>query len=184
MSPADIERINRAEAFAREAHKDQVRKYNGEPYTNHLANVAQLVADNLGGEEQIMAAWLHDTIEDTPIGYVDLRWKFGHQVADIVNELTNVYTRKRWGHLNRAQRKLLEAERLSGISDAAQTIKYADFLDNGRDLIRQDPKFAQVFLIEALHAIMMMREGNTDLRFQAQEELFKGLEKIHEHHRF
>ena len=53
--------------------------------------------------------------------------------------------------MNRAERKRLEAIRLGSISDRAQTIKYADFLNNGEDILVQDPKFAKVYIREVAH---------------------------------
>jgi hypothetical protein len=58
--------------------------------------------------------------------------------------------------LNRAERKRLEAIRLGSISDRAQTIKYADFLNNGEDILVQDPKFAKVYIREVVHDLEVM----------------------------
>lgn len=142
------ELVREAEEFAREAHGDQRRKYTGEPYWHHLRNVAADVATQTDDQEIIAAAWLHDTIEDTPVGYNDLRAYFGNRVADLVLELTDVYTPENHPNLNRAARKEREAERLSRISDDARLIKLADIRDNTRDIEERDPEFAKVYLKE------------------------------------
>lgn len=57
----------RAMMFAREAHKNQKRKYTGNPYADHLAEVAGIVATVDQSEESIAVAWLHDCIEDQDV---------------------------------------------------------------------------------------------------------------------
>ena len=59
--------IKRAREMATFWHQGQVRKYTGQPYIVHPARVAKLIADNGGTENQIIAAWLHDTLEDNGI---------------------------------------------------------------------------------------------------------------------
>ena len=59
------ELIELAESFAMEAHITQVRKYTGQPYVNHALAVSAIVAAYGGNQSQIVAALLHDTVEDT-----------------------------------------------------------------------------------------------------------------------
>lgn len=54
----------------------QVRKYTGEPYINHPAAVAELVSSVPHTPEMLAAAWLHDTVEDTPITLLDIELNF------------------------------------------------------------------------------------------------------------
>jgi (p)ppGpp synthase/HD superfamily hydrolase len=140
--------IKEAEAFAKEAHGTQRRKYTGEPYWHHLRNVAALVAEQTDDEEIIAAAWLHDTIEDTQIDHGILRANFGPRVANLVLELTDVYTHERFPEMNRAARKAAEALRLGRISDDARLIKLADIKDNTADIEERDPAFAKIYLAE------------------------------------
>ena len=98
-----------AERYASEAHQNQVRKYRPEPYLNHLRNVAFLVAQFNGDEHQIAAAWLHDTVEDTAITLQQIESLFGADIRALVEELTDVYTKAAYPHLNRASRKRLES---------------------------------------------------------------------------
>lgn len=80
------------EAFrlAREAHKDQKRK-TGEPYILHPIAVATIAAEELQlGAESVIAAFLHDVVEDTPYTIDDLRTRFGNDVAFLVKVVTKL----------------------------------------------------------------------------------------------
>jgi (p)ppGpp synthase/HD superfamily hydrolase len=153
-----------AESFAVEAHLSQMRKYTGRPYVEHVIAVSAIVAAYGGDQNQIVAALLHDTVEDTDTTLEQITELFGPDVAKLVEELTNVYDKSAYPNMNRAERKRLEAIRLGSISDRAQTIKYADFLNNGEDILVQDPKFAKVYLREMAHKLKLMTRGNPALR--------------------
>ena len=64
--------------FADKAHKNQVRKYTGDPYITHPVAVAKIVATVTDDEAMIAAALLHDTLEDTDTSYLDLVTAFGY----------------------------------------------------------------------------------------------------------
>ena len=84
----DIRRIKEAYLFAKEAHKEQRRK-SGEPYVVHPLAVARVVAEELGlGANPIIAAFLHDVVEDTDYTIDDIKEKFGEDVAFLVNVVT------------------------------------------------------------------------------------------------
>jgi len=68
----------------------QQRKYNNQPYDVHLHAVAKLVASVTDDPEMIAAAWLHDTVEDTPATLDDIAESFGTAVAELVESLTDV----------------------------------------------------------------------------------------------
>ena len=88
MGNDDIQRIREAYFFAKEAHKEQRRK-SGEPYVMHPLAVARIVAEELGlGAEPIIAAFLHDVVEDTDFTIEDIKEKFGEDVAFLVNVVT------------------------------------------------------------------------------------------------
>jgi (p)ppGpp synthase/HD superfamily hydrolase len=138
------------------AHAGQQRKYTGEPYIVHPTSVAIAIEREGGTESQIAAALLHDVVEDTEVSAGQLRARL-HQIwgavqADeifkMVIELTDVYTKQDFPELNRRARKLLEAQRLSRVSDQAKQIKLQDIADNKRS-IELDPNFAKVWNQEA-----------------------------------
>ena len=142
--------------FAEEAHKFQKRKYTDEPYIVHPIAVAELVKNNGGDENMVLAALLHDVLEDTNVTHSELR-AFLHQtisiesaedVLSLVVQLTDVYTKESFPFMNRKERKGFEALRLSYVSDRAKVIKRADIEHNTDSIVDNDPKFAKVFLAE------------------------------------
>ena len=88
LSAEDIKRIADAYALAREAHMEQRRK-SGEPYIMHPVAVAKIVAEELRlGANPIIAAFLHDVVEDTNYTIEDIRLRFGDDVAFLVDVVT------------------------------------------------------------------------------------------------
>lgn len=81
---ADI--VHRAKVLASKLHANQ--RYGVHPYIVHLAAVARKVEQAGGSPELIAAAWLHDSLEDTPITQDELRAQFGNTVADVVWAVT------------------------------------------------------------------------------------------------
>lgn len=141
----------RAMMFAREAHKHQVRKYIGNPYADHLAEVAGIVAtvaydiqtmSGAGMQEIFAVAWLHDCVEDCGVTMQELEDQFGPQVAIGVSGLSDVETG------SRSERKAASRKRLSMCSGWIQTIKCADLISNTSSIVKHDPKFAVTYLEE------------------------------------
>ena len=85
-------RVEEAFAFAAERHRGQVRKGNGAPYVTHLMAVAACVGEHLGTEDQVIAALLHDAIEDQGVSADELSARFGDEVARIVVACTDAFT--------------------------------------------------------------------------------------------
>ena len=80
--------LHDAYGFAAFAHKDQLRK-SGEPYISHPVAVARIVAEELElGANPVMAAFLHDVVEDCPYTIDDIRERFGDDVAFLVGVVT------------------------------------------------------------------------------------------------
>lgn len=132
--------------FAREAHKDQRRRYTNNPYTDHLAEVAGIVSTVAGYTTQteitIATAWLHDCVEDCGVTLDEIERLFGLPVAIGVSGLSDVEKG------NRAERKRLSRERLSTCSYWIQNIKVADLISNTSSIVMHDPKFAVTYLEE------------------------------------
>ena len=84
-------RISTALEYAREAHKNQCRK-SGEPYIVHPVLVASIVAAITGDEAMVVAALLHDVVEDTHITSEDVERDYGEDVANLVEGLTKIDT--------------------------------------------------------------------------------------------
>jgi (p)ppGpp synthase/HD superfamily hydrolase len=159
--------IERARAFAREKHKDQLRKYTNLPYHTHLENVADIVAWAENDDRIIAAALLHDTLEDTDTTYDELVDNFGVTVADLVKEVTDVSTKNDG---NRATRKALDRDHLARASYGGMTIKIADLIDNTESIMRYDPKFGRVYMAEKRELLEVLTNGNYWLRGIANKQ--------------
>jgi len=131
-----VRRILAAAHFAAEKHAQQKRKgENGEPYFNHLLEVAELIAASSPhlDVELVMAAFLHDTVEDTGVTLQELEQRFGKDVADLVAEVTDDKS------LPKETRKQLQVEHTPEKSSRAQTLKLADKISNLRAIISSPP---------------------------------------------
>ncbi len=151
------EKYNTVLGFATMAHSGQKRKYSDDDYIIHPIAVAELVAKKGGDTNQVLAALLHDVVEDTPFTGTDIynmlldkgfNIEDADDVSKLVNELTDVYTKENYPALNRAKRKSREAERLGSCSARGQFIKACDMIDNSISIVDEDPAFAKVYLRE------------------------------------
>src|SRR5438046_2096210 len=136
IGPTDLVELSRAFSFAAERHAGQRRKGAAqEPYVNHVAEVAWLVAYATGGHDPalVIAALLHDTIEDTPTTAAELEAEFGADVARLVAEVTDDTS------LPKHDRKRRQVECAAHKSDRAKVIKIADKLSNLRGLATSPP---------------------------------------------
>jgi len=167
-SEMDEDRLDMVRSLAIRLHGDQKRKYSGDPYYTHLFRVSDTVKEIGGDESMIMAALLHDVLEDTPTNEIELISELesivdpqmARDIVNLVIELTDVYTKENFPDLNRRARKEMEAKRLGEVSPRAQTIKYADLLDNGEDIMKNDPNFGRVYLREKERILNYMRNGD------------------------
>lgn len=157
--------VAKALDFATKAHGNQVRKYTGEPYTNHLVEVMNIVRTVKSDDSMLAAALLHDTIEDTSVTEADVKKEFGDRIAQLVVELTDI-SKPEDG--NRATRKAIDRDKLAKVSDDAQTIKLADLISNGKDIAINDPKFAKVFLNEKRQLLEVLDRGDSTLMKKAK----------------
>jgi (p)ppGpp synthase/HD superfamily hydrolase len=143
----------------------------------HLVRVMEMTRKFNSSLSVLTAALLHDVLEDTPVRKDEmhdfLRSVMNAHDADqamhLVVELTDVYTKAKYRQWNRRKRREKEAVRLSQVSADAQTIKYADIIDNCIDIVKADPDFASVFLRECKMLMDKMTRGNAELRQQAIE---------------
>jgi GTP pyrophosphokinase len=109
-SPEDKELIRRAYAFAAKAHEGSMR-YSGEPYLNHLAEVARMLAEIGMGVNTVAAGLLHDTIEDTLVTPEELQQEFGDEILFLVQGVTKLSSVRYYGsdRHNESLRKLFVA---------------------------------------------------------------------------
>jgi (p)ppGpp synthase/HD superfamily hydrolase len=132
--------FERALGFATRLHAAQLRKGTDIPYISHLIGVAGIVLDNGGGQDEAIAAVLHDAIEDQAADYPggatalrqEIRSQFGERVLDIVEACTDAETipKPPW-----AQRKQAYIAHIERASDAARLVSCADKLHNARSIV-------------------------------------------------
>ncbi len=135
MGPAAIE-LMRALDFAARKHSDQRRKgVSGEPYVNHVAEVAYLLAEATGGEDPalVIAGLLHDTVEDTDATREEIEQVFGTDVADLVAEVSDDKG------LTQTERKRRQVASAPNKSARARMLKLADKTSNLRSLVTAPP---------------------------------------------
>ncbi|ABG40537.1 metal dependent phosphohydrolase [Paraglaciecola sp. T6c] len=112
--------------FASLHHANQKRKSTGEPYVNHLIEVVQLIQryESSSDENTMIAAALHDILEDTEVTSIGLKYLFGSEVSKIVQELTCNSAN------NSDNKKIALLNQIAIGSKAAQSIKLADVISN------------------------------------------------------
>src|SRR6201987_2541405 len=128
--------VSEAAELAARRHNGMARKGRGnEPYINHLAEVANLLAQVTDGAdaELVAAGWLHDTIEDTETTRAELAQKFSERVASLVVECTDDMS------LPKAERRRLQVVNALHKSPSAKLIKIADKVSNIRPRILPGP---------------------------------------------
>ena len=162
------EKLQEAIKFATEAHGDQKRKYTGEPYITHPIAVMEIVREDHHTEEMLIAAVLHDTVEDTPVTIEDIKTKFGTKVAELVNGLTDV-SKPEDG--NRKTRKAMDRAHLAKQNAEVQTIKLADLIHNTMSIGLYDPHFFKVYKEEKIKILDVLKLGNQTLKHRAQQQV-------------
>lgn len=178
--------LKKVAAFADNAHGDQKRKYADERYIAHPLRVMKICRDYGYPLPVLVAAILHDVLEDTGTTPNQIKEflltvmneRDANQTLDLVIELTDVYTKHQYPRLNRRGRKTREATRMENISSEAQTVKYADIIDNVGEIAEHDPDFAPVFLRECRALVKKMKRGNKQLREKAIQILEEEMERV------
>jgi (p)ppGpp synthase/HD superfamily hydrolase len=168
MTNAEATMLANAMRFATVAHSGQKRKYTDEPYIMHPLAVMRIVQEVPHTPEMLMAAVLHDVVEDTPVTINEIKDEFGPVVAEMVEGLTDV-SKPEDG--NRATRKKLDRERLAEQSAEVQTIKLADLIHNTQSIEKHDPSFWKVYRAEKILLLEVLTKGDRTLMFQAQSQV-------------
>jgi (p)ppGpp synthase/HD superfamily hydrolase len=165
--------VRRALKFATDAHGaiNHVRKYTGEPYIVHPIEVMTIVASVPHTKEMLMAALLHDTVEDTPVTIEDIQAEFGDAVATLVGWLTDV-SKPTDG--KRVVRKSIDRQHTADAPAEAQTVKLADLLSNSKSILEHDLNFAAVYLEEKALMLDVMTKGDATLFARAKAEVTRG----------
>lgn len=191
---ANSDLIERAAQFAEEKHASQMRQWSGLPYFSHLEAVANIVRSVGGSPEMVAAAYLHDVIEDQGVSEQEILDNFGPEVTKLVVEMTKVSDIKwpkdkpdSWpvddkgnpAYPRRKERSEHDRNHYVGISPEGQTIKLADILHNGYDMIDSNPKFTKkTWLPEAELLYNGLTAGNSTVKVKVGQMISFGKQKL------
>lgn len=176
-----MSKLDEAIAFAATAHADQLRKYSNLPYIIHPIEVMTICAEEGGmmnDEPALMAAVLHDVLEDTVVSELEIDHRFGAEVLYMVKELTDVPV----SFGNRKTRKAEDRRRLGEAIPRVQTIKLADLISNTKSIVQHDKDFAKTYLREKELVLDVLTRGSPVLRRRAQKSLQHGQEELMAYH--
>lgn len=185
--------LDRALALAATAHRLQLRKGSGVPYIAHPAHVAILLLKHDFAEDAVVAAVLHDIVEDTDVTHAQVRQQFGDGVAGLVEDVSERKyvdgVRLPW-----VERKKDLIARLEHAGPLAAAVKSADALHNCQSLLadlrargvavwqsfRGSPD-EQLWYFNALAAVLRRTLGNHPILAELDEAIGQ-LEQWHRQH--
>ena len=168
--PVDMDRVRTAYQVAKTAHEGQKRK-DGSPYVTHCVAAADIAADMGLDEDSIVAALLHDVIEDTSLTHEDIARQFGSSVADIVEGVTKL-TRVQYTSKEDEQMENLRKMLLAMAKDIRVIlIKIADRLHNMRTMAYQSPEKQRTKSLETMeiYAPIAHRLGMQRVKWELED---------------
>jgi guanosine-3',5'-bis(diphosphate) 3'-pyrophosphohydrolase len=168
--------VRRAYYFAEQAHYGQMRR-SGEPYVTHPLAVASILADMHMDHQSLMAAMLHDVIEDTGIDKNAIGGQFGPTVAELVDGVSKL-TQMEFDTLEEKQAENFQKMALAMARDIRVIlVKLADRLHNMRTLGVLPPAKARRIARETLdiYAPIAMRLGMNNVRMEFEDLGFGAL---------
>ena len=176
---ADFDQIRAAYEYARDHHGTQLRR-DGTPYITHPLQVAQIVAELRLDSESIIAAILHDCIEDTSSTYDEVARLFGETVADIVDGVTKL-TRVQYSTMEEEQMENLRKMLLAMSKDSRVIlIKISDRLHNMRTMEYQSPEKQKKKAFETMeiYAPIAHRLGMQKVKWELEDLSLKYLDPV------
>ncbi|MGN1361037.1 MAG: RelA/SpoT family protein [Eggerthellaceae bacterium] len=179
MSEEELDQLQRAFAFANEAHKGQCRK-SGEPFVLHPVEVAIILADLRMDADTLTAALLHDTVEDTETTIEDVERMFNAQVAQLVEGVTKI-TQIEVESLSDEQAATIRKMFVAMSKDIRViVIKLADRLHNMRTLgaLREDRRIFKSRETMEIYAPIAHRLGISSIKWELEDLSFYYLEPV------
>src|SRR5210317_439622 len=176
LDPEQSNQVKRAYFFAEQAHFGQLRR-SGEPYVTHPLAVAGILADMHMDHQSLMAAMLHDVIEDTGINKNAIEAQFGQAVADLVDGVSKL-TQIEFDSLEEKQAENFKKMALAMARDIRVIlVKLADRLHNMRTLGVLPTAKARRIAKETLdiYAPIAMRLGMNSVRMEFEDLGFSAL---------
>ena len=176
----DLGRIRTAFELAVTAHENQKRK-DGSPYVTHTVAAAQIIVE-MGGmdEDSIVAALLHDAIEDTAVSHEDIQKQFGPSVADLVEGVTKLtrvnYTSREDEQMENTRKMLLAMSKDIRVI----LIKLADRLHNMRTMDYQTPEKQRLKSLETMqiYAPIAHRLGMQAVKWELEDLSLRYLDPV------
>jgi len=179
LPTADLSRLRGAYDYAAAQHEGQLRK-DGSPFVSHPLAVADLVADLGLDIESVMAALLHDCIEDTNTSYEEVAHKFGETVADLVDGVTKL-TRVQYTSKEEEQMENLRKMLMAMAKDIRVIlIKICDRMHNIRTMEYQSERKQREKSLETLeiYAPIAHRLGMQRMKWEMEDLSLKYLDPI------
>lgn len=170
LTPTQVAAVRRAYAFSEQAHLGQFRR-NGDPYVTHPLAVAHILCDMHMDHESLMAAMLHDVIEDTIVSKEELCEQFGEEVTKLVDGVTKL-TQVHFNSKAEAQAENFRKMIMAMTQDVRViVVKLADRLHNMRTLDVLTPEKRKRVARETLeiYAPIAMRLGMNDIRIEYED---------------
>ena len=177
LTPEEEDRLAKAFAFASKAHKGVTRK-SGEPYIIHPVEVAMILADLRMDVETLIAALLHDTVEDTDVTSELVEQEFGANVAQLVDGVTKI-TRIEVETLTDEQAATIRKMFVAMSKDIRViVIKLADRLHNMRTLaaLKEDRRIFKARETLEIYAPIAHRLGINSIKWELEDLSFYHLE--------
>lgn len=174
LQPEQVQKVQRAYQFSAKAHEGQKRK-SGEPYIHHPLEVAYILGEMHMDHQTIMAAILHDVIEDTPTAKTVITRSFGKGVAEIVDGVSKL-DKIQFESVEEAQAHNFRKMLMSMSNDIRVIlVKLADRLHNMRTLEALKPEKRRRITKETLevYAPIALRLGVNTIRLELEERGFQ-----------
>ena len=175
----DLGRIRAAFELAARAHADQKRK-DGSPYVTHAVAAAEIIVEMGMDEDSIVAALLHDVIEDTSVTHEEIQKQFGPSVADIVEGVTKLtrvnYTSREEEQMENMRKMLMAMSKDIRVI----LIKLADRLHNMRTMDYQSPEKQRLKSLETMqiYAPIAHRLGMQAIKWELEDLSLRYLDPV------
>ena len=176
MDQGQIDQVSKAYKFSANAHSGQLRK-SGEPFIEHPLAVSKILADMRMDHETLIAAMLHDVIEDTSVAKAQIKRNFGSGVAQIVDGLSKL-TQIEFDSYAEAQAKNFQKMLMAMASDIRVIlVKLADRMHNMRTIQHLSLQKRKLIAKETLeiYAPIAHRLGINSIRLELEELGFSTL---------
>ena len=176
LSPEQTNQVRRAYYFAEQAHHGQLRR-SGEAYVTHPLAVASILADMHMDHQSLMAAMLHDVIEDTSIDKSAIKSQFSSTVAELVDGVSKLEQIAFSSHAEQQAENFQKMSLAMAKDIRVILVKLADRLHNMRTVSVLQPDKRRRIARETLeiYAPIALRLGMNNLRMEFEDLGFSAL---------